>query len=92
MSIIWSKQAKDSYFDIIDDLLIQWNIDISEDFERRVNSLLDKLLLYKKLCPEPKKVKLRKCVVHKNKSLVYRVKGNSIELVTFIDNRGKHVY
>ncbi|MBL4887945.1 MAG: type II toxin-antitoxin system RelE/ParE family toxin [Flavobacteriaceae bacterium] len=37
--IIWSDQAKISYDDIIDRLLVRWNPDIAEDFENRTNNV-----------------------------------------------------
>lgn len=92
MSIVWSNEAKVTYDDIIDDLLKKWSIDIAIDFEIKTNNLLDNLIIHKKLCPPSNMKKLRKCVIHKNASLIYRIKSNTIELVTFIDNRTEHNY
>lgn len=90
MKIIWSEQAKNSYEKIIDFILEQWNSDIALDFESKTNTLLDKLKQNKNLCPASKKTKLRKCVIHKNTSLIYKINNPNIELVTFIDNRSQH--
>lgn len=92
MHIIWSEQAKNSYEKIIDFILEQWNSDIALNFESKTNTLLDKLKQNKNLCPESKQTQLRKCVIHKNASLIYKISKPNIELITFIDNRSEHMY
>lgn len=92
MKIIWSDQAKISYEETIDFILEQWSPDIGLDFENKTNDLLDKLKKNTKLCPNSKKKQLRKCVIHKNTSLIYKIVKPNIELVTFIDNRSGHQY
>ncbi|RLD63591.1 MAG: type II toxin-antitoxin system RelE/ParE family toxin [Bacteroidetes bacterium] len=92
MKIIWSNQAKFSYEEIIDFILEQWPTDIALDFENKTNNLLDKLKKNIKLCPNSKKKQLRKCVIHKNTSLIYKIVKPNIELITFIDNRSEHQY
>lgn len=92
MKIIWSDEARKTYDKTIDELIVKWQIDIAIDFEDRTNSLLDHLKEYKKFCPPSKKKRLRKCVIHNNASLIYRIKSNCIELITFIDNRTNHNY
>ena len=92
MSIIWSEQAKISYEKIIDNLIEKWNTNIAFNFENLTNEILDKLKTSKKLCPSSKQSQLRKCVIHKNISLIYRIEKSNIELITFIDNRSEHQY
>ena len=92
MIIIWSDQAGKSYNKMIDDILERWNPDIAEDFENITNNLLENLKKRKKLCPPSRKVDLRKCVIHKNVSLIYRIHKTNIELITFIDNRSNNQY
>jgi len=92
MNIIWSDEARKTYDNTIDDLIDKWQIEIALDFEEKTNSLLDHLKNYKKFCPPSKKKKIRKCVIHKNTSLIYKINKNNIELVTFIDNHTEHNY
>jgi hypothetical protein len=89
MIIVWSDEARNTYDNAIDDLIDKWEIEVVLDFETKTNLLLDHLKNYKKFCPPSKKKKLRKCVIHKNTSLVYK---NNIELVTFVDNHTEHNY
>ena len=90
--IIWSNRALNTYEDCIIDILDKWPIDIAERFEQLTNELLDRLKTQNKLCPPSKQKKLRKCVIHENVSLIYQIKNNAIELVTFVDNRDNHKY
>ncbi len=88
--IIWSNEAKEAYEAIIDDILKKWPVNIALDFEQKTNILLDRPLQNKQLCPATKYKKLRKCVIHRNVSLIYKVNRKNIELVTFIFNKGDH--
>ena len=92
MIIVWSEEAKDAYGDIIDDILKKWPLKTVLDFENRTNNLLDSLKINKKLCPLSKVMKLRKCIIHKNVSLIYKTTGKSIQIVTFIFNRDNHEF
>jgi len=92
MNIIWSEQAKISYIKSIDDLFERWTIDIVFKFESLTNNTLDNLKKNKHFCPESQQTKFRKCIIHKNISLIYRVEESNIELITFIDNRSEHQY
>jgi len=90
MKIIWSNKARISYLEIIEFLILQWPIAIAEEFEKQTNQLLDTLETHKNLCSKSKNEYLRKCIIHPNISLIYRVNNSNIELITFIDNRAKH--
>lgn len=93
MTIVWSNEAKINYENIFDDVLKKWPIQIALDFERNTNELLDQLTKNRKLCPPLVQYKgLRKCVIHKNVSLIYRITRNNIEIVTFIFNRDEHPF
>jgi len=70
MAVIWSEQAKISYEKIIDNLLEQWSVDIVLNFEIFINKLLENIIINNNFCPASKIEQLRKCVVHKNVSLI----------------------
>lgn len=88
----WTEQALDSFEDIVLQLIKKWNYKIAQDFKVDVQELITLLENNSKLCPPSKIKKLRKCVIHKNASLIYRIKSSTIELITFIDNRADHNY
>ncbi|MEX1192129.1 MAG: type II toxin-antitoxin system RelE/ParE family toxin [Brumimicrobium sp.] len=88
--IVWSDEAKKTYEAVIDDLLKKWPINVALDFEEKTNNLLDILLDNKQLCQPTKHKRLRKCVIHKNVSLIYKINRRKIEIVTFIFNKDDH--
>ncbi|NOX46108.1 MAG: type II toxin-antitoxin system RelE/ParE family toxin [Chlorobi bacterium] len=92
MNVFWSLEASNSYEEIILGLIERWPIDIVESFEGIVNKIISRLSRNKRLCPPSKKKNIRKCVIHKNVSLIYKINKTEIELVTFIDNRSDHRY
>lgn len=93
MNIVWSKRAKSSYNKLVDDVLVKWNPTIAENLQSKVDTLIENLKNHNKLCPKSRQFKVRKCKIHKNTSLIYRIKNKSeIELVTFIFNKSDHKY
>lgn len=90
--IDWSDEAIHKFKSIFTSLVEEFSLKIAYKFRTNTNELLDNLSINNKLCPKSKNVNLRKCVLHKNTSLIYQLKGNTIYLVTFIDNRSDHKY
>jgi plasmid stabilization system protein ParE len=91
--ISWSPLAEETYLKILSSILEGWTFKEAEDFEYKVESLLEKLKTQKRLCPPSDKQKsLRRCVIAPQTSLVYQFKDNVIELVAFFDNRSQHQY
>ena len=92
--IVWSPLAEESYLRILTYIIENWTIKEAEDFDYKVESLLERLKSHKHLCPASKIQKnLRRCVVTPQTSLVYQVRNEGIiELVAFFDNRSNHKY
>ena len=90
--IYWTREADISYFESILFILETWSLKEVEYFESLTNELLLNLSSNLKLCPELKKLNVRKCTISDQTSLVYRITGNTIELISFIDNRSDHNY
>jgi len=91
--ISWSPLAEETYLKTLSQILDRWTIKEAEDFEAKVESLIEKLKTQKRLCPPSDKQKsLRRCVIAPQTSLVYQIKDNIIELVAFFDNRSEHIY
>lgn len=86
--IYWSPLAEETYLKTLSQILERWTIKEAEAFETKVESLIERLRTQKHLCPTSNKQKnLRRCVIAPQTSLVYRIKDDVIELVTFFDNR-----
>ena len=92
MQIIWSRRTTKSYLKTLEYILQKWTIKEAEAFEKDVFAFIKTLLNNKLLCPVSKIMHLRKCVLSKQTSIIYKVTGTSITLVALIDNRSKHTF
>jgi len=92
--IIWSPFAEESYLRTLTYILENWSLKEAEDFENKVESLLNNLETHQHLCPKSKiQENLRRCVISSQTSIIYQINGDgNIELVTFFDNRSDHKY
>jgi|LakMenE18May11ns_1017448.scaffolds.fasta_scaffold8793208_2 plasmid stabilization system protein ParE len=86
--IIWSPNAISEYEEIVDFLMLIWNVDIILDFENLVNhkiSMISKNPYSFSIIDE----NVRRVVIHKNVSLYYDYKEeqNTIEILSIFDNR-----
>jgi plasmid stabilization system protein ParE len=72
--VIWSPLAEETYLDVLTQVLEKWTIREAEEFEAKVESLIDKLRTHKYLCPSSKNQKsLRRCVISPQTSLIYQI-------------------
>lgn len=90
--IHWTEEAAVTYFESLVFILEKWTLKEAEHFETLTNELLQNLASNLKLCPEVRKLNVRKCTISSQTSLVYRIVGKSIELIAFVDNRSEHSY
>lgn len=86
--IVWMPIALEDYQRIIDYLLIVWNIEIINEFEKLILESIDRI----KLNPTSFVLifgNVRKVIVHKNVTLFYQYKvmENTIEILSIFDNR-----
>lgn len=91
--IIWSPQAENSYLNILEFLIENWSVKVALNFEEKVEEYFKLLSKHPKLCIASKSKKnIRKCIVTHQTSFAYRIVNNTIELITFFDNRSSHNY
>lgn len=91
--IVWSDLAYLSYTDISTYLSDNYSLDTAIRFDDEVNKLLDNLASFKSLCPKYKpRPPLRKCLINRYSSFLYRIDGKTIHLITFFDNRSLHPF
>lgn len=83
--IIWSPFAEETYLRTLTFILESWSLKEAEDFETKVESLLNRLKYYQHLCPASKIQKeLRRCVISFQTSVIYQINNDrNIELVAF---------
>lgn len=90
MEVVWTRLAKITYLEVMEDLKLKWTKKEMINFKNLTNDLLDKIKTEQITCPYAnQKLGIKKGVVHKNVSLFYledRAK-EKIYLVTFFNNR-----
>lgn len=90
--IFWTDEALESFEKIASDILTTWNYKTAKEFDNTVDEYLKRLSDNPKMCQASKKYKIRRCVISKQTSLVYRIKKDTIELLLFIANSSDHSY
>lgn len=89
-TILWTPKALDTFEAIALQLIERWNIETALSFDQKVEITIRQLEINPKIYQVSKRNKLRKCVIHKNVSLIYRINKGIVELIVFIDNRDEH--
>ncbi len=91
--VIWSPVAQDAYLATLAFLMKEYSLDVAVEFDAKVDKLIQRLQQFKHFCP-PSRLhrRLRRCVINKQASLIYRIKGEVIEIVSFFDNRSNHLF
>ena len=84
----WSKNASKKFSNICSYLEGKWGEQVSKTFIRKTFDLLEILKDYPELGTiENKEKQIRGFVLVKQVSVFYRIKGNTIILLNFYDNR-----
>lgn len=86
-SVYWSPAVQISYFHILEYLDEKWTEKELKSFIVRTEEVIELICDNPLIYPFSKKGEAHKCVVVKQVSLIYRIKGNKIELLIFWDNR-----
>ena len=85
--IIWSPTARKNYFSILGYLHDNWTRKELNAFVKKTISNLDLIADNPRLFQYSPESNTFRCLVVKQVSLYYRLKGETIELLTFWDNR-----
>ncbi|MBC7774428.1 MAG: hypothetical protein H7246_03235 [Phycisphaerae bacterium] len=89
-TVRWSNLAFETYWTFSEEIAV-FSQRTAITLEDKLNALLDRLAVHEHACPPLETLsRYRKCVLSKNISLIYEVTTDSIELVSFIDNRMEH--
>jgi len=93
--VIWSDVAEAAYEQVWDYVLQNWSIDTVFKLDEQVQDLLEKLSTHHRICsPLNEYPGLRKCVINKHNSLIYRIDeaAQAIRIIAFVDNRMNHSF
>lgn len=90
--VIVSPKAEEAYLAILD-YYYHLSIDFALKLEENLDQLIGNLRRFKKLCPPAQAFpNLRRCVLTENISLIYRIEGNAIQIISFFDSRTDHLF
>jgi plasmid stabilization system protein ParE len=92
MEVVWTENALESFFRVVDYLFDHWTLQEIESFELNVDQLIERVASFNQICPESNLFGYRKCVVDEHNSMVYHIINDKLLLITFIDNRSNHPY
>ena len=87
LRIDWTTQADRTYENIVLYLEQQWSEREVKNFVIRVNEMLQLISKNPRLYKKSKQKDIHEAVINKHNTLYYKVKSNSIDLLTFWDNR-----
>ena len=90
MKIVWTRLARITYLEVLENLKEQWTLKEIKSFYNLTNNLLEKIKNGQIKCPfVNQKLGIKKGIVHKNVSLFYKedLDNKTIYLVTFFNNR-----
>jgi plasmid stabilization system protein ParE len=91
--LAFTPEAEETFDLLIDQLLVRWGIKTVLKFQELTSICLDKIsenpFLYQVI---EENTEIRKCVVHTNCSILYRIFLNKVEIICFWDNRQDSVF
>lgn len=90
--VIWSNEALNALDQIMEYVFEEWGINPVLELQNEIEKLIIAISNNKKLCPDSKVMGLRKCVLSKQTSVVYKITKSQLEIVAVIDNRSEHLY
>jgi plasmid stabilization system protein ParE len=86
--IRFSKRAAIKLENLLNFLEKEWSIKVKNDFILKLNRTLSNIQQFPESFPESLSKKgLRKCVITKQPTIIYKNNRNTINIVTFFDNR-----
>jgi hypothetical protein len=81
-------EAEETYEAVISQLSARWGQSFVIKFENKVKKIFNTISLTPYLYPiVEENTETRKCVLHKNCSMLYKIQGNVILIICFWDNR-----
>jgi len=86
--IRFSPKAEDTFDAVVDQLTLKWGDKYVNKFKLKATASIKLIAQTPLIYPIAKEnPSSRKCVLHKNCSMYYRVNGNIVEVLYFWDNR-----
>lgn len=91
--LVFSELAIESYLKISEYIIGNFGLNIFDKFDENVEELIKNIETNKHICPPTKfSINYRKCTINEQCSMIYRIEKETIEIITFVDNRSNHQY
>ena len=88
LKVVLSPTAKLRLEELLVYLRQKWSEKVKQDFIERFDLKINQVSNYPKSCPESRAFKgLYKCIVTKQTTFYYRIKGSEIEIAALFDTR-----
>ncbi|MGC1633348.1 MAG: hypothetical protein WA749_14660 [Gelidibacter sp.] len=90
MEIVWTKFAKITYFEILENLEVRWTFKEVKEFHDLTNAVLNKIKLNQVDFPAINvELNIKKAIIHKSISLYFKMESHSerVYLIVFFNNR-----
>ena len=89
-TVIISERAESNLDSIINYLLMEWNVDIKDNFIDRFKKVVSLISKDPYIFQEfSKKKSIRKCLITKHNAMYYRIVKQRVEIITIHDTRRK---
>jgi plasmid stabilization system protein ParE len=85
--IAWLPRAEKRFDEIINYIKANWSENNAKNFVQYTNQTINLILLNPLLFQESSKKGIREALITKHNLLIYKVKKDEIQLLTFFDNR-----
>ncbi len=88
LPVIWAPSAQDEFVELLEFLENQFGLDAALKVLERTGQIIDGIVDFPEIFPTSSERKdLRKAVINKNASLLYRILTDKIEILHVWDNR-----
>lgn len=92
-TLSFTPEAEDTFDSLSSQLMERWGERHVLKFEGRVSKALDTLSKTPFIYPVTiEETQIRKCIVHKNCSILYKIEGRNVTVICFWDNRQEPIF
>jgi len=93
LAIKFTPEAEDTYNSLVSQLRQRWGEQFVTKFERKISKALDTIISSPYIYPLAyENTEIRKCLIHKNCSMFYKIYDSTILIVWFWDNRQEPLF
>lgn len=92
MEVIFSHHATDTLISIVSFIESKWNADIANKFVEKTYKVIDFISIHPYMFQATQVENVRKAVITKQTSVVYKIYPDHIEILFFWDNRQDAVF